>query len=195
MRLAFLALACTLVGCKSQPADKGASAVPSDSLPAAAPAEKFEPLHPQVLQRRPMLPPTPKVAIGGDPMTPRNEGQIRPEQVVLVPENKVAGVDVDDLFQQSYMVRERDPAAAIEGFLRVLRLAPRDSPTFVKARNQLAAMTIDDRIPKELYLRGYQLKDSEPAEARMLFTQVLDLTSADPKWHEKAKAQLARLKP
>lgn len=47
---------------------------------------------------------------------------------------------------------------------------------------------------KELYLRGYQLKDSSPEEAVQFFKQVMLMTPKGDEFHEKAKSQLDKLK-
>jgi pSer/pThr/pTyr-binding forkhead associated (FHA) protein len=47
---------------------------------------------------------------------------------------------------------------------------------------------------KDLYLRGYQLKDSEPDEAIKFFKQVLQMTVKGDEFYEKAKSQLDKLK-
>lgn len=47
----------------------------------------------------------------------------------------------------------------------------------------------------EAYLRGYQLRDHTPDEARRLFTYVMALTSPDDALHQKAKTRLAELAP
>lgn len=46
---------------------------------------------------------------------------------------------------------------------------------------------------KELYLRGYQMKDSMPKEAAELFRRVKALTAPTDEYHQKADAQLRQL--
>lgn len=46
---------------------------------------------------------------------------------------------------------------------------------------------------KDLYLRGYQLRDSTPDEAAKLFKAVIGMTPADDEYHKKASARLADL--
>lgn len=47
---------------------------------------------------------------------------------------------------------------------------------------------------RELYLRGYQLKDGSPDEAITFFKQVMQMTPKGDEFHEKAKSQLEKLK-
>jgi len=47
---------------------------------------------------------------------------------------------------------------------------------------------------RELYLRGYQLKDGNPDEAITFFKQVMQMTVKGDEFHEKAKSQLEKLK-
>jgi len=46
---------------------------------------------------------------------------------------------------------------------------------------------------KDVYLRGYQLKDSTPDEAARLFKEVITMTPKDDELHQKADARLAEL--
>jgi tetratricopeptide (TPR) repeat protein len=46
---------------------------------------------------------------------------------------------------------------------------------------------------KEVYLRGYQLKDSTPDEAARLFKEVIAMTPKDDEYHQKADARLAEI--
>lgn len=46
---------------------------------------------------------------------------------------------------------------------------------------------------RELYLQGYQLKDSDPQAAAALFRQVVALTPKGSHDHEKARSRLAEL--
>lgn len=47
---------------------------------------------------------------------------------------------------------------------------------------------------RELYLRGYQLKDSSPEEATQFFKQVMLMTPKGDEFYDKAKSQLDKLK-
>jgi pSer/pThr/pTyr-binding forkhead associated (FHA) protein len=47
---------------------------------------------------------------------------------------------------------------------------------------------------RELYLRGYQLKDGSPDEAITFFKQVMQMTVKGDEFYEKAKSQLEKLK-
>jgi hypothetical protein len=46
---------------------------------------------------------------------------------------------------------------------------------------------------REVYLRGYQLKDTQPDEAIRLFKEVMNMTPADDENHQKAKAKVQEL--
>jgi pSer/pThr/pTyr-binding forkhead associated (FHA) protein len=46
---------------------------------------------------------------------------------------------------------------------------------------------------KDVYLRGYQLKDNSPDEAAKLFKDVLNMTPSDDEYHQKADARLSEL--
>ena len=45
---------------------------------------------------------------------------------------------------------------------------------------------------KDLYMRAYSLKDTDPDEAARMFKQVLDMTPPDDEYHEKAKSRLRK---
>ena len=49
-------------------------------------------------------------------------------------------------------------------------------------------------VAKDLYLRGYTLKDYRPADAIELFKRTLDIAPANDEFAEKARAQIAKLK-
>ncbi|MEW6430091.1 MAG: FHA domain-containing protein [Myxococcota bacterium] len=46
---------------------------------------------------------------------------------------------------------------------------------------------------REVYLRGYQLKDTQPDEAIRLFKDVMNMTPNDDEYHQKASTRLAEL--
>lgn len=46
---------------------------------------------------------------------------------------------------------------------------------------------------REVYLRGYQLKDTQPDEAIRLFKDVMNMTPADDEYHQKAKTRVTEL--
>ncbi len=46
---------------------------------------------------------------------------------------------------------------------------------------------------RQLYLQGYQLKDSDPKAAATLFRRVVALTTEGSEQHEKARSRLAEL--
>jgi tetratricopeptide (TPR) repeat protein len=46
---------------------------------------------------------------------------------------------------------------------------------------------------KDVYLRGYQLKDTQPDEAIRLFKDVMNMTPPDDEYHQKAKTRVAEL--
>jgi hypothetical protein len=45
---------------------------------------------------------------------------------------------------------------------------------------------------KDIYMRAYSLKDSDPDEAVRLFKQVMEMTSPDDEYHQKAKSRLSK---
>jgi hypothetical protein len=48
---------------------------------------------------------------------------------------------------------------------------------------------------REAYLRGYQLRETDPEEAIKLFKYVVSITADDDEWHQKAKARVAEREP
>lgn len=46
---------------------------------------------------------------------------------------------------------------------------------------------------KDVYFRGYQLRETSPDEAMRLFKDVMSMTPADHEYHQKAKARLSEL--
>lgn len=123
---------------------------------------------------------------------PAEPQQIRPVQVVLTPKQEEESSDAEDLFQQAYLLRDSQPERAKKMFMQVVIQSPRGSKTQEKAMAQLAAMNAPP-LQKELYLRGYQLKDTSPAEARAFFERVIAATPESDEYHQKAKSQLQRL--
>jgi tetratricopeptide (TPR) repeat protein len=75
---------------------------------------------------------------------------------------------------------------AIEDARKVLQV----EPDHLGAR----ALVQDARAQaKEVYLRGYQLKETNPEEAIRLLKDVMNMTPTDDEYHQKAKARLADL--
>ncbi len=75
---------------------------------------------------------------------------------------------------------------AIENARRVLQADPAHAGAvnlLAEARNQA----------RDVYLRGYQLKDNSPEEAARLFKEVIGMTPKDDEYHQKADARLAEL--
>lgn len=77
-------------------------------------------------------------------------------------------------------------AKAIDNSRRVLQA----EPTHPGALNLLSEARNQAR---DVYLRGYQLRDSTPDEAARLFKEVLSMTPKDDEFHQKADARLAEL--
>ena len=46
---------------------------------------------------------------------------------------------------------------------------------------------------KDVYLRGYQMKDTDPDAAIKMFKDVINMTPADNEYHQKAAARLQEL--
>ena len=46
---------------------------------------------------------------------------------------------------------------------------------------------------KDVYLRGYQLMETNPDEAIRLFKEVMNMTPSDDEYNQKAKARMAEL--
>lgn len=103
----------------------------------------------------------------------------------------------EDAFQRGYMLLERDPDGARSSFTEALALSDPGSSTAAKARAQLERLQGKDAVvpawakdrTHDLYLKGYQLRETEPAEARRLFHQVIEVApgSTDA---QKAQARL-----
>ncbi|MDP3503646.1 MAG: pilus assembly protein N-terminal domain-containing protein [Myxococcales bacterium] len=89
--------------------------------------------------------------------------------------------EAEDAYQRGVVLQERDPGAARLLFIDALVSSDPASSTQQKARAQLEMLEGDDSVlpasvksqSRSLYLKGYQLRDSDPAEARRLFHQVI----------------------
>lgn len=89
----------------------------------------------------------------------------------------------EDAYQRGYMLLERDPVEATRLFAEALAQSDPGSSTAAKARAQLEKIPgKPDVVPAwmkdrshDLYLKGYQLRESNPDDARRLFQQVIDL--------------------
>ena len=64
-------------------------------------------------------------------------------------------------------------------------------PEVARLGDEGVAAYLDQLDPRDLYLRGYQLKQGDPARAAAFFKQVVALTAESDPLHAKAKAQLA----
>lgn len=107
----------------------------------------------------------------------------------------------EDAYQRGYMLLERDPDGARRLFAEALSLSDPGSSTAAKARARLETLPgqaavvpawAKDRT-HDLYLRGYQLRESQPDDARRLFQQVIDL-APDSIDAQKARSRLEELK-
>lgn len=107
--------------------------------------------------------------------------------------------------------RDQDAQALEQARLayeRFLEVAPPDDEYVPKVRAILAAAEPPSSAPvapapqreawrtraRDLYLRGYQLKDTQPEEAAKLFQAVVDLLPADDEWAQKARTRLDELR-
>ncbi|MBL9037944.1 MAG: FHA domain-containing protein [Archangium sp.] len=77
-------------------------------------------------------------------------------------------------------------AKAIEASRKVLQADPNNTG----AMNVLSEARAQAR---DIYLRGYQLKETSPDEAARLFKEVVAMTPKDDEYHQKADARLAEL--
>ena len=103
----------------------------------------------------------------------------------------------EDAYHRGYMLLERAPEEARRWFTEALTLSDPGSSTAAKARARLKQLTGKGTVPAasvadrshDLYLRGYQLRETEPDVARRLFQQVIDVApgSTDA---QKAQARL-----
>ncbi|MFT3710271.1 MAG: pilus assembly protein N-terminal domain-containing protein [Archangium sp.] len=96
------------------------------------------------------------------------------------------------LFRLGQQARESGrPFDAARYFRSIVETPGAPNDLVVKAMNELAELRMDAR---ELYLRGYQLKESDPVEAAKYFQQVVEMTPDDDETHQKAKSRLQELK-
>lgn len=105
----------------------------------------------------------------------------------------------------SLATRDQSAAAFVRAkaaYERFLELAPPDDEFVPKVRaildNAPAAPSVDStdflRDARDVYLRGYQLKESSPLEAAKLFRQVMQMTPPDDETHQKAKSRIAEVR-
>ena len=118
-------------------------------------------------------PPEPVVVAPNERLQPLHPEVLRPR-----PDPKGAGIEVDGSggrpapqVRQDRVVLVPDP------------IAPAPAEPAPVSPSQV----------RELYLRGYQLKDSDPDMAVSLFKQVINLMPAENEFHQKAKNQLERM--
>lgn len=78
-----------------------------------------------------------------------------------------------------------DWGAATENARRVLAADPGHN-------GAQAIMSEARKAAQDVYLKAYQLKDSDPDEAAVLFKQVVQMTLKDDEYHQKAQRQLAK---
>lgn len=127
----------------------------------------------------------------------RSASRVKESDFMLQPSTRANEDAAEDAYQRGYMLRERDPAAAARLFTEALALSDPGSSTAAKARAQLERLQGKDAVvpawakdrAHDLYLKGYQLRETEPAEARRLFHQVIEVApgSTDA---QKAQARL-----
>lgn len=99
------------------------------------------------------------------------------------PSNQANESAAEDAYQRGSMLLERDPVGATRLFAEALAQSDPGSSTAAKARAQLEKIPgKPDVVPAwvkdrshDLYLKGYQLRESNPDDARRLFQQVIDM--------------------
>lgn len=106
--------------------------------------------------------------------------------VALATTHAAKGTDEND-------VRDTERARAL--YRKFLRIASPDDRRILRVQEILHA-TVEDPVPggevRDLYLRGYQLRESAPDEARQMFEEVIRL-APDSIDAQKAKSRLAEL--
>lgn len=95
----------------------------------------------------------------------------------------------------SNLFAEAERAKAAGNWVRAVELARR---VLLSEQNHGGALRLllEARYrSRDAYLRGYQLRETDPGEAIKLFKYVVSITAADDEWHQKAKARVAELEP
>ena len=118
-------------------------------------------------------PADPVVVVPNERLQPLHPEVLRPR-----PDPKGAGIEVDGSGGKPALQLRQD---------RVVLIPDQLAPAPVEP-----AATLQSQA-RDLYLRGYQLKENDPKEAISLFKQVLAIAPPDDEYHQKAKSQLERM--
>lgn len=95
----------------------------------------------------------------------------------------------------SNLFADAERAKAAGDWVRAVELARR---VLLSERNHAGALRLlleARHQSREAYLRGYQLRETDPEEAIKLFKYVVSITAEDDDTHQKAKARVAELEP
>lgn len=129
----------------------------------------------------------------------------RVEEILRDTGSAVVGEQLgEDAFHRGYVLKGTDPEGARRAFAEALSLSEPGSATAAKAKAQLEALggqpsgtapaSAWAHEAHDLYLRGYQVRESNPAVARALFRQVI-LLAPDSIDAEKARSRIEALPP
>jgi|GEM_PF-2917161 len=101
----------------------------------------------------------------------------------------------DDLFQKAMLSRDDHPGEAIRLYKKSAELAPNDAALQARVKEQLKGWETQMRDrARAAYLLGFELRESSPNDAARNFEQAMDLAPRGDAIHDKAKAQLAKMK-
>lgn len=95
----------------------------------------------------------------------------------------------------SSLFADAERARAAGDWVRAVELARR---VLISEQNHAGALRLllEARTQsREAYLRGYQLRETDPEEAIKLFKYVVSITADDDEWHQKAESRVAELEP
>ena len=102
-------------------------------------------------------------------------------------------IEPRDVFEHAERLQATDPSEAQRLYSEVLTLTRPGNEWFEKASAALEKMSSARIDARDLYLRGYQLRDADPDAAAELFAQVVEATPADDETHQKALIRLREL--
>ncbi|MFZ5438754.1 MAG: hypothetical protein ACOZQL_02035 [Myxococcota bacterium] len=103
----------------------------------------------------------------------------------------LAKLDANELYMRGYQLRETAPERARAAFRAAMEKSAVGSDVHQKARSRLREL--DERGLTDLYLRGYQLREAAPDEAKRLFRELMEKAPAGSEFHERARARLEEL--
>lgn len=104
------------------------------------------------------------------------------------------------LFRRASSLMATDPDEATRLFAQVAQQTGSNDQLHLKATAKLVELAARQRgvtdleKARDLYLRGYQLRESQPDLALQLFQQVVERTPADDATHQKAVARIQELR-